>query len=220
MIHGIVGLLKEGNFFVILNLLTYLFALAVIAERFIVVFFRMRISDRDFLEAIEKQLNAGNMDKAIKLCQLAPNAPLARVTRAALSAVRYGPAAITSAIDEAILEVVPHVKKRIEILWSLANVATLVGLIGTIMGLIAAFGAVNAANPEEKQILLTAGISEAMNNTAFGLTIAVTCIMAHMVLSNATRKIAEGTEYGAVKVENILSRLRTQQNLRDKAAKT
>jgi biopolymer transport protein ExbB len=183
----IVGFIKEGGFFMYVNLGTFIFALSVIAERFFVVFFRLRISDRDFLDAVEKQLNAGNMDKAIKLCQLAPNAPLARVTRAALSAVRYGPAAVTSAIDEAILEVVPQVKKRIEILWSIANIATLIGLIGTIVGLIGAFKAVAAVDPEKKTAMLTAGISEAMNNTAFGLTIAVTCIIAHMVLARPRR---------------------------------
>jgi biopolymer transport protein ExbB/TolQ len=159
------------------------------------------------------------MDKAIKLCQLAPGAPLARVTRAALQAVRFGPAAVTASIDEAILEVVPLVRKRIEILWSIANIATLIGLIGTIVGLIGAFAAVAVVSPEQKAVLLTKGISEAMNNTAFGLSIAVTCIIAHMILSSATKKIAESTEYGAVKIENLLNRLRTQANLRDQAAK-
>lgn len=218
--EGFIELIKEGNFFMITNLCVFIFALSAIAERFFVVFFRLRISDRDFLEAVEKQLNAGNMDKAIKLTQLAPHAPVARVVRAALTAVRYGPAAVSSAIDEAMLEVIPSVKKRIEILWSLANIATLLGLIGTIVGLIKAFKAVAAVDPEKKTALLTAGIAEAMNNTAFGLTIAVTCIGAHMVLSGATKKITEGAEHGAVKVENVLARLRAQQNLRDKAAKT
>ena len=217
--HGIIELIKEGNPFMVFNLAVFLFSLAVISERFVVVFFRLRISDKDFLDAVEKQLSAGNMDNAIKICQNNQRAPLARVTRSALSAVRYGPEAITAAIDEAILEAVPAVKKRIEMLWSIANVATLVGLIGTISGLIAAFQAVAAVDPEKKTALLTAGISEAMNNTAFGLTIAVTCIVAHMVLHGATKKIADGTEFGAVRVENVLSRLRTQQNLRDKAAK-
>lgn len=216
-VKSIVHLIAQGNFFMILNLCTLVFVLATIADRFFNVFFRLRISDKDFLDAVEKQLAAGNMEKAIKLTQLAPNAPLSKVTKAALGAVRYGPEAITAAIDEALLEINPVVKKRIEMLWSLANVATLVGLIGTISGLISAFKGVAAADPEKKTILLTLGISEAMNNTAFGLSIAVTCILAHLVLSGATKKIQEGAEYGGVKIENILARLRTQQNLREKA---
>ena len=104
-------------------------------------------------------------------------------------------------------------------LWSIANVATLIGLIGTITGLIGAFAAVALASPDQKSALLTKGISEAMNNTAFGLSIAVTCILAHMFLSGTTKKIAEGTEYGAVKIENILTRLRQQSTQRDQAAK-
>jgi biopolymer transport protein ExbB len=207
---NIVEFIREGGPFMYVNMIVLIFALSVIAERFFVVFFRLRISDRDFLDAVEKQLQAGNMDKAIKLCQLAPNAPLARVTRNALQNVKYGPAAVSSAIDEGLLESLPTVRKRIEMLWSIANVATLIGLIGTITGLIGAFAAVALASPEQKSTMLTKGISEAMNNTAFGLSIAVTCIVAHMVLSNATKRIAEGTEFGAVKVENILTRLRQQ----------
>ena len=216
-VKSIVHLIAEGNAFMILNLCIGVFCLAVIAERFFVVFFRLRISDKDFLEAVEKQLTAGNMEKAVKLTQLAPNAPLSKVVKSALGAVRYGPEAVTSAIDEALLEVTPVIKKRIEMLWSLANVATLVGLIGTISGLISAFKGISAADPETKSKLLTLGISEAMNNTAFGLLIAVTCILAHMVLANATKKIGDGAEHGGVRLENILGRLRTQQNLRDKA---
>lgn len=211
--------IQDGGPFMFVNMGTLVFSLSVIAERFFVVYFRLRISDRDFLDAIEKQLQAGNMEKALKLCQLKPDAPLAKVTKHALSAVKFGPAAVTAAIDEGLLEALPSVKKRIEMLWSIANIATLIGLIGTITGLIGAFAAVALASPDQKSALLTKGISEAMNNTAFGLSIAVTCILAHMVLSNSTKKIAEGTEYGAVKIENILTRLRQQSNQRDAAAK-
>ncbi len=215
----IVAFIKEGGPFMIVNLLVLTFALAVVAERFFVVFFRLRISDRDLVHAVEQQLKAGNMDKAIKLCQIHPHAPLARVIKAALSGVRHGQSAISSAIDESLLEVTPIIRKRIEMLWSIANIATLIGLIGTIVGLIGAFKAVAVVSPDQKTQKLTEGISEAMNNTAFGLTIAVTCIVAHMVLSGATKKIADGTEFGAVRIENILTRLRAEANLRDKSAK-
>ena len=211
--------IQDGGPFMFVNMATLIFALAVIAERFFIVYFRLRISDKDFLDAIEKQLQAGNMEKALKLCQLKPDAPLAKVTKSALSAVKFGGAGIASAIDEALLESLPAVRKRIEMLWSIANVATLIGLIGTITGLIGAFAAVALASPDQKSALLTKGISEAMNNTAFGLSIAVTCILAHMFLSGTTKKIAEGTEYGAVKIENILTRLRQQSTQRDQAAK-
>jgi len=217
--HGVIVLIKEGNPFMIFNVMVFLFSLAVIAERFWHVFFRLNISDKAFLEEVQKKLESGNVENAIKLCALRPQAPLAIVTRAALAQVRFGSEAISAAIDESLLEVVPVVKKRIEMLWSIANVATLVGLIGTISGLISAFQAVAAVDPEKKTAILTAGISEAMYNTAFGLTIAVSCIVAHMVLHNQTKKIAAGVEVGGVKVENILNRLRAQQQLREKAAK-
>ena len=82
----------------------------------------------------------------------------------------------------------PLLKKRIQILWSLANIATLIGLLGTVVGLIRAFGAVAAAKPEERSTLLAKGISEALNNTAMGLGIAVTCIIAHAILASMSKR--------------------------------
>jgi biopolymer transport protein ExbB/TolQ len=88
----------------------------------------------------------------------------------------------------------------------MANIATLLGLIGTIFGLISAFKSLQFAAPEQKQALLSAGISEAMYNTAFGLSIAVTCIIGHMLLTNRAKAMIEELETVSVKVENLLSR--------------
>ena len=110
------------------------------------------------------------------------------------------------ALEEAVLEVTPAIGKRIGALWSLANVATLVGLIGTIIGLIGTFKSLEAASPEMKQVMLSRGISEAMNNTAFGLSIAVTCIVTHLMLSSKSKSMIEDIEYNALRLENLLSR--------------
>ncbi len=97
------------------------------------------------------------------------------------------------------------VKKRIQILWSLANIATLIGLLGTVVGLIRAFGAVAAAKPEERSTLLAKGISEALNNTAMGLGIAVTCIVAHAILGSMSKRQASDLEAFSLKLENLLA---------------
>ena len=96
-------------------------------------------------------------------------------------------------------------KKRIQILWSLANIATLIGLLGTVVGLIKAFSAVGAAKPEERSKLLSDGIAEALNNTAMGLAIAVTCIVAHAILSAASKKQTADLEAFSLKLENLLA---------------
>jgi biopolymer transport protein ExbB/TolQ len=113
---------------------------------------------------------------------------------------------VARALEEAVLEVTPGITKRIPPLWSLANIATLVGLVGTITGLIGTFKSLGAASPEMKQLMLSKGISEAMNNTAFGLTIAVVCIVAHLMLSSKAKTMVEEIEYNALRLENLLSR--------------
>ena len=98
----------------------------------------------------------------------------------------------------------PAISKRIAPLWSLANIATLIGLVGTITGLIGTFKSLGAASPEMKQLMLSKGISEAMNNTAFGLTIAVVCIVAHLMLTSKAKQMIEEIEYNALRLENLL----------------
>ena len=107
------------------------------------------------------------------------------------------------------LEVTPAISKRVASLWSLANIATLVGLVGTIWGLIQTFASLGAASPEMKQVMLSNGISEAMNNTALGLTIAVVCIIFHLALSTKSKTMVEEVEYNALKLENLLARRAT-----------
>ena len=136
----------------------------------------------------------------------APNAALSRVVRAGLTRASRGEHEVARSLEEAVLEVTPAISKRIAPLWSLANIATLVGLVGTIVGLIGTFKSLGAASPEMKQLMLSKGISEAMNNTAFGLTIAVVCIVAHLMLSSKAKTMVEEIEYNALRLENWLSR--------------
>jgi biopolymer transport protein ExbB/TolQ len=100
--------------------------------------------------------------------------------------------------------VVPLLEKRIAALWSLANIATLIGLLGTIFGLIRSFRALAAVSPEQKASFLSQGISEAMNNTAVGLTIAIICMVGHLLLSGKSRKMVGDLEVGANAIENFL----------------
>jgi biopolymer transport protein ExbB/TolQ len=148
----------------------------------------------------------GNVDRAVKLCGAAPNAPLAKVIRAGLTRANRGEIEVAKSIEEAILENNPHISARIQWLWSLANVATLFGLIGTIVGLIGTFKSLGNVPADQKQALLSKGISEAMNNTAFGLGIAVTCIIFHLFLTAYAKRMIETVELNAMKLENLLGR--------------
>ena len=121
-----------------------------------------------------------------------------------LDAVMSAQPTIQNAIDEASLEVIPMVTKRTNALPSIANVATLMGLLGTIIGMIMAFAAVANAAPDQKATLLTNSIAIAMNTTAFGLIVAIPCMLAHLFLSNVTKKILDEIDQYSVKLQNLL----------------
>ena len=102
------------------------------------------------------------------------------------------------------VDVTPEVKTRVSALWSMANIVTLTGLLGTITGLIRTFAGVANANPADRQRELSIGIAEAMYNTAYGLTIALVCMVAHLLLSTAMKKVIGDLESFSLRLENML----------------
>jgi len=202
--QGIAEFFEDGGTFMYINLVCSAIVVGTILERLVFIFTKYRVNAREFLNQIKKLVQAGNIDRAIKLCEAAP-LPLLQVVKAGLTQVSKGEEAIVASIEEKIMEVAPDLHKRIGALWSLANIATLIGLLGTVTGLIRAFEAVAFANPEQRSTLLSKGISEAMNNTAFGLGIAVTCMIAHLFIQGAAKKRHAELEQVAVKLENLLT---------------
>jgi len=185
--------------------------LGLIIERFIFLFFKYNINGKAFMAQVQKLVMANNIDRAIKLCNAAPAAALPRVIKAGLARANKGSVAISNALEEATLEVLPKVQKRTNNLTAVANVATMLGLLGTIFGLIFAFQALEKAAPEEKAAKLAQYISIALNTTAFGLVVAIPCLTAQAVLSYITQKIVSEIEEYSLKLEHILAnRLRSQ----------
>jgi biopolymer transport protein ExbB len=131
---------------------------------------------------------------------------IARIVLAAVETMQASPRRddIEAAMQEGILETVPRLSKRTNYLSSLANISTLLGLLGTIIGLIAAFTAVAEADPSEKAALLSSSISVAMNTTAFGLISAIPLLLIHSVLQNKTVEIVDSIEMAGVKFLNAM----------------
>jgi biopolymer transport protein ExbB len=196
--------LEKGGPLMYFNLGCSVIVVALVVDRLIFFLGRSSVNAKAFLEQIRKLVMANNVDRAIKLCS-ATTAPVAQVARSGLQRMHKGEIAIAQSIEETLVDVTPLLKKRIQILWSLANIAVLIGLLGTVLGLITAFGAVAAAKPEEKTAMLSKGISEALNNTAMGLGIAVTCIIAHAILSAFSKKQVADLETFSLKLENLLA---------------
>ena len=201
--QGLAEFLEHGGIFMYFNVVCSAVTVAVIVERIIFFLGKGSVNAPAFLEQIRKLVVANNVDRAVKLCS-ATEAPVARVARAGLSRLSKGELAVSTAIEEMMVDVTPELKKRIPALWSLANSGTLLGLLGTISGLIRSFAAVSSASPEQRSAMLSKGISEAMYNTAFGLGIAVTCMIAHVLLSSVSKKQQHQLESFSMKLENLL----------------
>jgi biopolymer transport protein ExbB len=196
--------LQEGAPFSFINVAIMMFVIAIIADRFVHILSKYRVNSEEFMAQIRKLVQAGNIDRAIKLCEAEP-LPLLQVVRAGLTQVNRGEDAVIAQMEERMSEVIPALEKRIGSLWSLANIATLIGLLGTISGLIKSFAAVAYADPAQKSSLLARGISEAMYNTALGLGIAVTCMIFHLFLHGWSKKIKQDMERSTMKLENLLT---------------
>ena len=117
---------------------------------------------------------------------------------------------IDAAMEEGMMEIVPRLEKRTHYIATFANVITLVGLLGTIIGLIKGFTAVAAVNPAEKAEMLSASISIAMNNTAFALMVAIPFLLMHAYLQARTSEIVDGLEAAKISFLNVVQRIRAE----------
>ena len=111
---------------------------------------------------------------------------------------------VEKAMEESLIEVIPRLEQRTHYLAAFANIGMLMGLLGTVIGLINAFAAVAQSNPAEKASLLAASISVAMNNTALGLVVAITLLLSHIYLETRTTELTDSLEVATVKVMNSL----------------
>jgi len=203
---GLMAAFKEKPTFLVLNLIVSAVVIAMIIERASFQLSKDSVNSKEFFAQIKKLVTAGNIDRAIKLCD-AGDYPTLQLVKAGLTHANKGPDEIDAAMSEKMGELRPAVEKRIGSLWSLANIATLIGLIGTVVGLITTFGAI--ADPRlsaaQRQAMLSLGISEAMYNTAFGLGIAVTCMIAHLFLHQRSKNIQHDLDSTQERMFNLLT---------------
>ncbi len=206
MVEPLKAFFREGGPFMFVNLAVAVVALAIAVERFVALVFRLSLAAGPFMDQVQKLVSSGHVEKALKLCGAAPGAALSRVVRAGLSRATRGDQEVARALQESVLEVKPLLERRIASLWSLAYVATLMGLVGTIVELGGTFRALGPASPEVRPILLTRGISEAMHSTVFGLVVAAACVVAHLLLTSRARAMVGEIEYNALRLKNMLAR--------------
>ena len=201
----IVNFFKQGGFFLYPIALIWAIGIVIAIERFIYLT-KVGTGNKRHWDELRPLFEAGNFKQALNIVQSSDTA-LSQVMKYGLSRIQTARRRedIEKAMEESLVEVIPRLERRTHYLAALANIGMLMGLFGTVLGLINAFAAVAQANPAEKASLLSASISVAMNNTALGLLVAITLLLSHLYLETKTTTIVDSLEVATVKFLNTLS---------------
>jgi biopolymer transport protein ExbB len=215
----ILNFFREGGIFLYPLALIWVVGLVIALERFGFVM-RVGAGNRRMWAQVQPHLEAGRFREALQAVKNSDTA-LAHIMRYGITRIQTARNRddIEKALEESLVEVIPRLEKRTHYLASLANIGMLMGLLGTIVGLIGAFAAVAQANPAEKASLLAASISVAMNNTALGLVTAITLLLAHLYLETKTTEIVDSLEVASVKFLNALNERKMDPESQQEAAR-
>ena len=203
--YSIVNFFVQGGAFMYPILVVAAVGAAIAIERYITLS-RQGVKNRAAWARVEPALMKGEFDRAREMTSKDDTviSRLVSIGLALQGSVRRRDD-IEKAMEESMMESIPQLQKRTHYLATFANLATLLGLLGTVSGLIHAFAAVATVNPAEKANLLSASISEAMNCTAFGLVTAVPLLFLHALLQTKTTELIDGIETASVKFLNTLA---------------
>jgi biopolymer transport protein ExbB len=192
-------------------LIVFAVGIAIAVERYVTLT-QVKRQNEGMWSKLQPALAKGDFDKAREMTSK-DDSTVSRLL--AMGLARQGAVRrredIEIAMEESMMEIIPQLEKRTAYVALGASIATLLGLLGTIMGLIQAFTAVANANPAEKADLLSASISVAMNTTAFGLIAAIPLLVTHSVLTAKTGEIVDSLEMASVKALNVITSLAKRQ---------
>jgi biopolymer transport protein ExbB/TolQ len=201
----VVGFFQEGGPFMYPIAIVLGIGVAIAMERWFYLANQMRVNRKDY-NALLPLLKQQRVREIVEMTKKS-SSPMSRIVADGINKQGVGArrrSDLESAMEEGLLETLPNIERRTPYLATFANIATLLGLLGTIIGLIAAFTAVANADPAEKATLLSQSISIAMNTTAFGLMAAIPLLLIHSMLQSKTSAIIESLEIAVVKFVNLM----------------
>ncbi len=202
-VQGFAKFMDDGGVFMWIILAMWVFGIIIAVER-VKNLFKYDVDGTSLMNEVKKDVLTNEVQNAIQSCSTNKSL-LASVLRNGLKRANQSKEQIQDALESSMLESIPHVEKRLGYLALIANVSTLIGLLGTIYGLIQSFAAVASADPASKAELLALGISKAMNTTAFGLISAISIMVLHQILTTKAEKIIGDLEHFSVKLVDLLS---------------
>jgi biopolymer transport protein ExbB len=189
--------LDAGGFMMYVILIVSLIGVTLFLLRLVDLYWMQRLNARAFTSKIVDFVEHRRFRDALDACEISTKHPLVPVLKSGLLRANRRERDIERAMEKEMFQALPRLQKRVDLMAVLANVATLLGLLGTIFGLIAAFSSVAAASAVERQEALAAGISQAMYTTAFGISVAVPLLVFHHILSKRAEAIMLESEGGA-----------------------
>lgn len=198
----------KGNFLHVAPILAAgCIAAAIILERYRTLFLSYSIKNPAlFFEKISALTLSGRIGDAISLCDQLPGKPAASLVKSALLRAHEPEEIIQSGIEMSLSDSTGKIQKRTSYLATIANVSTLLGLLGTIAGLIHSFEAVGHADAQQKAAMLASGISTAMNATMLGLGVAIPCMVAFSFLINRSNSLVKELEHAALQTMDSIKR--------------
>lgn len=202
LIQTISNAFAHGGLLMWMIVPVHIASLVIIIERVMALYVRRELNQKQMVKAFEDDIRKGQIDKMLAKARRIESEPIAMVAMAGGQAAQdlAGKDEVQLRMDEVILEEQTRLEKRTGFLAMLGNVATLLGLLGTITGMIKSFAAVGTASPTEKAALLATGISEAMNATAYGLVVAVPALVMYAILQNRTNQLADDLNKASLKL--------------------
>lgn len=203
-LSSVAAFFKGGGPFMFVILGTAVLIVAIALERVWVIGRASAFNGGKFTKDLLAKVTKGDIQAAANLSRKV-QAPAGRVAYAIITTNTTSEDSLNNAADGAAVVVLPKLSKRLPFLSMLANVATLLGLLGTIFGLTTAFSAVGAADPSQRSAFLAAGISQALNTTAFGLMVAVPAMVLHSFLVGKVESIVEQVDEVSVKLVRSLT---------------
>lgn len=186
---------QEGGFFMHPIAAMFVIGLIVVAERLYRILFVYRFDGAGLMQRVQRLVLENNLDEAVKICNSNRSSPLHHVFKTALVNSHLAFDVVQDHVEVAKLAVMPKFQQRLSYLFTIANVATLLGLLGTVIGLVDTFQAIGAVEGSQKQLLLSSGISTAMNTTAFGLVVAIPCMLVYGYLFNRITLVMDNIEH-------------------------
>jgi biopolymer transport protein ExbB/TolQ len=200
---GVIATMNEGGVFMYFILSFSIFALTMIIRKVYLLWVRYRLAEDEITKAVLRQIESNNYARAIQYCN-GKNHPLTAIIKAALLRANKSEKEIRRGVEVAAADEIPRFKRGVAFLPHLANVSTMVGLLGTIRGLIHAFSGMEGGDAVKRQEALSTGIALAFNATFFALSVAATLVLAFVILNTKQNKMVEKMEHVVTTVVDMI----------------